>query len=62
MPSIIAERPSALRQLSYSENTPLIGPVGDPDGWKVFGPIEIKGTLFGAKEVTFKCTVRNSKY
>jgi len=56
-PVIKGERPSALRELSYSENIPLLGPLGDPEGWKVFGPIHIKGTLFGVKEVAFDCTL-----
>lgn len=59
-PLIKAERPSALRELSYSENNSLLGPLGDPDGWKIFGPVQIKGMLFGVKEVAFDCTVSRS--
>jgi len=49
--------PSALRQLSYVEGSGLIGPDGDPEGWKILEPVSIKGTLFDAREVQAKCLV-----
>jgi hypothetical protein len=36
----------------------LIGPEGDPAGWKVLQPVKFKGKLFEAKEVEVECTVR----
>ncbi|KAF8206241.1 hypothetical protein K438DRAFT_1816872 [Mycena galopus ATCC 62051] len=49
--------PSALRQLAYKEGGDLIGPDGDPQGWKVLQPVKFKGKLFDTKEVEVKCTL-----
>ncbi|KAJ7158555.1 hypothetical protein C8R46DRAFT_394456 [Mycena filopes] len=49
--------PSALRQLAYKEGTDLIGPEGDPAGWKVLPPVKFKGKLFDAVEVEVECTL-----
>ncbi|KAJ7104002.1 hypothetical protein B0H15DRAFT_942036 [Mycena belliarum] len=49
--------PSALRQLAYQEGSELIGPDGDPGGWKVLQPLKIRGKLFDAKEVEVECTL-----
>ncbi|KIM40543.1 hypothetical protein M413DRAFT_445985 [Hebeloma cylindrosporum] len=56
-PTTLPDPPSPLRCLTYSEGSPLIGPEGDPEGWKVFPQIKIKGTLFGTKEVEVNCTL-----
>jgi hypothetical protein len=57
-PITLPDPPSSLRRLAYSEGSPLIGPEGDPEGWKVLPPVKIRGTLFGTKEVEVDCTVR----
>jgi len=57
-PTTLPDLPSPLRRLAYSEGSPLIGPEGDPEGWKVLPQVKIRGTLFGTKEVEVDCTVR----
>ncbi|KAJ6623969.1 hypothetical protein B0H10DRAFT_2162288 [Mycena sp. CBHHK59/15] len=57
MPLVQPDTPSALRQLAYKEGSELIGPDGDPAGWKVLEPLKIKGKLFDAKEVDVECTL-----
>jgi len=57
-PNTLPDPPSPLRRLAYSEGSPLVGPEGDPEGWKVLLPVKIRGTLFGTKEVEVDCTVR----
>jgi hypothetical protein len=49
--------PSALRQLAYEEGTALVGPEGDPEGWKVLAPVKFTGILFDVREVEATCTV-----
>lgn len=44
--------------MAYSDGSLLIGPEGDPEGWKVLPPVQVKGTLFNVKEVEVTCTVR----
>jgi hypothetical protein len=56
------ELPSVLRQSAYEENAPLIGPSGDPEGWKTLEKISIPGTLFGkSKTVEAKATLSLAK-
>ncbi|KAH8106792.1 hypothetical protein BXZ70DRAFT_915109 [Cristinia sonorae] len=50
-----AEPPSPLRYLAYQEHTDVLGPEADPEGWKVFAPITVTGTLFGTKQVAVTC-------
>jgi len=50
--------PSIFRQLAYKEGSGLLGPDGDPSGWKVLTPVTVKGTLFDTKAVEVECTVR----
>ncbi|KAJ6576650.1 hypothetical protein DFH09DRAFT_1149931 [Mycena vulgaris] len=57
LPLTQPEPPSALRQLAYREGSELIGPEGDPAGWKVLEPLKFKGKLFEAKEVEVECTL-----
>ncbi|KAI0636046.1 hypothetical protein C8Q77DRAFT_1101044 [Trametes polyzona] len=57
MPIIRAEPPSPLRQLAYREGSALVGPEGDPEGWKVLPPVTVAGTIFGARQVELQCTV-----
>ncbi|KAI0359735.1 hypothetical protein OH77DRAFT_1471440 [Trametes cingulata] len=61
MPIIRADPPSPLRQLAYREGSPLIGPEGDPDGWKVLPSVTVAGTIFGARQVELQCTIAVSK-
>ena len=58
LPIIKADPPSHLRQLAYREGSALIGPEGDPDGWKVLPSVTVAGTIFGARQVELQCTVR----
>jgi arrestin (S-antigen)-like protein len=57
LPTTFPDPPSTLRRLAYQENTQLIGPDGDPQGWKVLTPVKVKGTLFSVKPVEVECTV-----
>ncbi|KAJ7476021.1 hypothetical protein FB451DRAFT_265026 [Mycena latifolia] len=57
LPLTQPEPPSPLRKFAYREGSELIGPAGDPGGWKVLQPLTIKGKLFEAKEVEVECTL-----
>ncbi|KAI0671856.1 hypothetical protein C8Q78DRAFT_972602 [Trametes maxima] len=57
LPLTRAEPPSPLRQLSYREGSALVGPDGDPEGWKVLPSVTIAGSVFGARQVELQCTV-----
>ncbi|KAH9847696.1 hypothetical protein C2E23DRAFT_847726 [Lenzites betulinus] len=57
MPINRAEPPSPLRQLAYREGSALVGPEGDPEGWKVLPSVTVAGTIFGARPVELQCTV-----
>jgi len=57
LPTTFPDPPSALRRLAYQEGSQLIGPDGDPQGWKILTPIKVKGTLFGIKPVEMECTL-----
>ncbi|KAJ7094264.1 hypothetical protein C8R44DRAFT_814125 [Mycena epipterygia] len=57
LPLIQPEPPSLMRQLAYKEGSELIGPEGDPTGWKILQPLKFKGKLFDAKEVDVECTL-----
>ncbi|KAJ7669554.1 hypothetical protein DFH06DRAFT_1084323 [Mycena polygramma] len=47
--------PSALRSLAYQENSPLLGPDADPEGWSTQS-ILIKGKVFASRELEATCT------
>jgi hypothetical protein len=49
--------PSALHARVYAEGGVILGPDVDPEGWKVYDPIKITGTLFGTREVSVQYTV-----
>lgn len=51
---------SLLRQLAYQENSPLMGPDADPEGWHTSAPISIRGTVFKNRVVEAHCTVSGS--
>ncbi|KAI0359923.1 hypothetical protein OH77DRAFT_1419286 [Trametes cingulata] len=53
--------PTVLRQLAYQEDHPLVGPDGDPDGWKVLGPVRFDGVLFKSVPIEVECTLHISK-
>ncbi|KAI0635876.1 hypothetical protein C8Q77DRAFT_1155628 [Trametes polyzona] len=53
--------PSVLRQLAYQADHPLVGPDGDPDGWKTLGPIRITGVLFKTVPLEADCVFNVSK-
>jgi len=59
VPTTVPGLPSPLRRLAYSEGNGLLGPDGDPEGWKVLPPVKVKGALFDGKEVDVDCTVRD---
>ncbi|KAJ7661671.1 hypothetical protein B0H17DRAFT_1094182 [Mycena rosella] len=52
--------PSALRQLAYQENSPLLGPDVDAEGWDN-QPFSAKGTVFASRMVDIKCTFSLAK-
>jgi hypothetical protein len=41
-----------LRQLTYQLGSPLLGPDGDPAGWKALEPVKVTGKLFGMRPVS----------
>ncbi|KAF8206139.1 hypothetical protein K438DRAFT_1668921 [Mycena galopus ATCC 62051] len=47
--------PSRLRQLAYQQNTPLLSPSADPDGWHQFPSFTVRGTVFNARQVEATC-------
>jgi hypothetical protein len=51
--------PSPLRQLAYQENSPLLGPDADPEGWYTLPPFSVKGMLFASRMIDAKCKVRH---
>ncbi|KAH7903087.1 hypothetical protein BJ138DRAFT_1021168, partial [Hygrophoropsis aurantiaca] len=53
--------PSPMLRKAYQENLPLVGPNGDPEGWQVLPPIQLKGTLFNSKSVELSCTLALAK-
>ncbi|KAJ7252467.1 hypothetical protein C8J57DRAFT_1077472, partial [Mycena rebaudengoi] len=53
--------PSGLRQLAYQENSPLLGPEADPEGWQSLPSISISGLLFSVLAVDVKCTLALAK-
>lgn len=51
--------PSRLRQLAYQQNTALLGPDSDPEGWHTFPVVRTRGKLASSsRSVDAKCTVR----
>ncbi|KAJ7761956.1 hypothetical protein DFH07DRAFT_956974 [Mycena maculata] len=57
LPLTQPETPSPLRQVAYKEGSGLVGPEGDPDGWKVLEPVQMKGKLFDVREVMVESTL-----
>ncbi|KAJ7779266.1 hypothetical protein B0H16DRAFT_809918 [Mycena metata] len=50
-------RASTLREVAYRNHSNLPGPSLDPGGWHTLQPVQICGTIFGARSVDAKCTV-----
>ncbi|KAJ7645038.1 hypothetical protein DFH06DRAFT_1425682 [Mycena polygramma] len=46
---------SALRRLAYQENSPLLGPDADPEGWTTQS-LSVKGQMFASRELEATCT------
>jgi hypothetical protein len=59
-PRTVADPPSLLRALVYAGGGAILGPDADPEGWKVYEPVKIAGTLFTARDVSVQCTVSGS--
>ncbi|KAJ3830104.1 hypothetical protein EV361DRAFT_923544 [Lentinula raphanica] len=59
VPASKPDPPSELRQLAYQENSPLLGPQADPNGWYTLPSAQIYGTLFKNRvvEVTLKLSL-----
>ncbi|KAH9850287.1 hypothetical protein C2E23DRAFT_735463 [Lenzites betulinus] len=53
--------PTIIRQLAYQEEHPLVGPDGDPDGWKALDTVKVRGVLFKTIPVEAKCRIHVSK-
>lgn len=49
--------PSLARQLAYQENSPLVGPEGDPEGWHNLPAIEVRGRIFSDRSISASVTV-----
>ncbi|EIW53242.1 uncharacterized protein TRAVEDRAFT_134054 [Trametes versicolor FP-101664 SS1] len=60
-PKIQPGAPSLARQIAYLENSPLIGPDGDPDGWQLLEPLRINGSVFSTRSVEATCTLALAK-
>ncbi|KIP05984.1 hypothetical protein PHLGIDRAFT_14153 [Phlebiopsis gigantea 11061_1 CR5-6] len=43
--------PSPARQLAYQDNTSLVGPSGDPDGWHTLDSVTVRGTIGNGQPV-----------
>ncbi|TFK40192.1 hypothetical protein BDQ12DRAFT_680492 [Crucibulum laeve] len=53
--------PSMLRQLAYQENSLLMGPHIDPDGWHDLPNVKISGKIFNNRSVDVDCTLSLAK-
>ena len=57
-PVLKEPKPSPLRLQAYKDGSPIPGPTTDPDGWKTFPPVDIKGELFKTRKVAATYSVR----
>lgn len=57
VPRSVAPIPSPLRLAAYRDGTSLIGPKGDPEGWKRLPLFKVTGTLFDTKSVEIEAIV-----
>ncbi|KAI1797174.1 hypothetical protein LXA43DRAFT_877820 [Ganoderma leucocontextum] len=49
--------PTILRQLAYQQDTAIVGPDDDPEGWKTLEPMKLNGRLFKKIPVEALCTL-----
>lgn len=57
VPVTIPGEPSILRQQAYAEGEPILGPEQDPEGWKIFPNVELRGTIFKSRNIYVACSV-----
>ncbi|KAJ7592896.1 hypothetical protein C8J56DRAFT_484812 [Mycena floridula] len=57
IPCIRPPASSPLRQLAYQENSPLLPPEADSEGWELLAPFTVRGTIFNVREVDVRCRV-----
>jgi len=57
IPCTKPEAPSMLRQLAYRENSPLLPPETDPEGWRALPSVTIRGSVFTSRNVNVKGTL-----
>lgn len=60
VPSSRPDTPSVLRQASYAQNLPLMGPDADPEGWRTYDPVVVRGVMFKTRPVQVACAVSTS--
>lgn len=48
------------RRIAYQEHSPLVGPDGDPQGWRTLEPVTVVGSVFNTRTVRVQYTVRPS--
>ncbi|KAE9405185.1 hypothetical protein BT96DRAFT_803068, partial [Gymnopus androsaceus JB14] len=51
IPATQPRQASVLRQQSYRDNTSILGPDADPNGWHTPGPFVVQGRIFDSKQV-----------
>ncbi|KAF8896104.1 hypothetical protein BD779DRAFT_1667956 [Infundibulicybe gibba] len=61
VPTSQPDPPSPLRQLAYQENSPLMGPAIDPEGWQTLGSVNMRGRVFNQRPIDIKCTLSLAK-
>ncbi|KAJ7707458.1 hypothetical protein B0H17DRAFT_1032749 [Mycena rosella] len=49
--------PSLLRRLAYLENSPLLGPEADPEGWHSLPSFTVRGIVFSARQTAVTCNL-----
>ncbi|KAI6108154.1 hypothetical protein F5141DRAFT_1121046 [Pisolithus sp. B1] len=57
VPMVRSQPPSPMLQKAIKENRPLPGPEDDPTGWHVLPAVNVRGTLFGSRQVEVTCTL-----
>ncbi|KAH7925635.1 hypothetical protein BV22DRAFT_421338 [Leucogyrophana mollusca] len=60
-PLIRPKPASLLRQISYQEHSPLLGPDLDPDGWHTLPAVNAAGRIFNVRDVEVNCTLSLAK-
>ncbi|KAI0366529.1 hypothetical protein BV20DRAFT_951982 [Pilatotrama ljubarskyi] len=60
-PVIRPVAPSIARQIAYMENSPLIGPEGDPEGWRCLEALRVHRSVFSTLTVEATCTLALAK-